>query len=159
VVEPVVPICFLDHDIDSLPPEIQSMESVHFVRGSTIHPESFIKSGVVNNKCIIVFPSGSSGDTDGQTASIVSQLCRFTDGRIKIIYHLVKPENESLFEGLYGDADFRYAPDFGDGPGMPDSSTAQIFTELLLNTKNANPKTVEVDEKIIGMVGYIGGGH
>jgi len=96
--EPSVPICFVDSELEELPPTVQSLNDVHYYRGNLAEKETYENANVRNNKAVIVFPKDpESVDADITTKSIVELVLKFINGDTDILYLLCDSENKWLF--------------------------------------------------------------
>lgn len=94
-----VPVCFVDPVLEQLPPSIESMNNIHFMKGSLTERHTYEKSNIANNKAVIVFPSDpSSPDADLHTKSIVTLVDKFTGNeKVSVLYILTNQKNRWMF--------------------------------------------------------------
>lgn len=150
-IEGDVGVCIVDESIDELPPVIAQEygKQVHFIRGSSLDKETYEKANLAGNKTVIVFPKDpSSGDTDGNTNTVVKLVLSFVGESTRVLYLLVDPKNGWMF-------DKRAIPVMQDLEILAivqecqDSGTALMVERLLHNTRGANPKSVK-PKQIVG---------
>lgn len=151
-VEGEVGVCIVDESIESLPPGIvyEYGKKLHFIRGSTLDKETYEKANISSNKAIVVFPKDpSSGDTDGNTNTVVKLVLSFVEKNTRVLYLLVDQKNGWMF-------DKRAVPILQDLEILAivqecqDRGAAMMIERLLLNTQGANPQSV-TPKLIVGM--------
>lgn len=96
--EPDVPLCFVDSELEELPPSVQALKDVHYYRGNLAEKMTYEKANVRKNKAVIVFPKDSDiADADMTTKSVVELVLKFVSHQTRVLYMLCDSENRWLF--------------------------------------------------------------
>ncbi len=143
-VEEDVGVCIVDNSISQLPESVAILPNVHFIRGNTLSRGTYEMAALKDNKAVIVFPiKPSVPDSDGATKTIVDLVAKFVEEQTRILHVLVDPKNAWMF----GDCDSTQVMEsfelFALVQECQDKYSSEIFEKLLLNSKGANPKTVQ----------------
>jgi len=106
-VEPEAKICFVDENLESLPNSINTLENVCYIRGNSIHRDTYERANIQQNSTIIVFPiDTNSSNSDGTTKTIIDLVLDYCNNRIRIeffsnkirvLYVLVDQNNRWMF--------------------------------------------------------------
>jgi voltage-gated potassium channel len=147
-VEPNVPICLVDADIDELPGRIASLPKVHFVQGNTLAKETYERANLQTNKTIIVLPTKPSDpNSDGNTQTIVQLLLKFIDQKkTKIIAMLCNDDNAWLFDDLDCSVISESLAVKLIVQESQDPGSGRTIEKLLSNKEGAIPLRVEIDQ-------------
>ena len=141
-----VPICIVDNTLSMLPNFISKQGNIWFVKGGGLEKNSYEMSAMANNKTVIVLPKDNNSDSDGTTKAIISNVLHYVPESTKVIHVLVDQQNSWMFDG------YRSVQVLGDieilaiVQDCQDKFSAIITEELLMNTKGANPHTVQLTQ-------------
>ncbi len=142
-VEQDAPVCVVDDTIDHLPEAIAAMSNVHFVKGSVLDKDTYTRAKLAENKAVIVFPT-HPGDpsSDGTTRVAVDLIIGTVSADTRVLHVLVSPENDWMFDELRSTSVMETLEVLAIVQECQDMHSADIVQRLLLNTQDANPKTV-----------------
>jgi len=98
-VEEDVPVCFVDSDLEFLPPSIQALPKTHFVRGRLSDHKTFELAALEQNKSVLVYPDNpNSENADLNTKAVVDLVCNYFKGpTVSVLYVLCESRNAWLF--------------------------------------------------------------
>ena len=138
------PICIIDNELPILPTYISKQGNIWFIKGGGLDKNSYEMSAMADSKAIIVLPKNHNPDSDGTTKAIVSNVLHYVPESVQVIHVLVEQKNSWMFDG------YRSVQVLGDIEILAivqecqDKFSAIITEKLLMNTKGANPHTVQV---------------
>lgn len=144
ITEKNVAICIVDNKLDVLPNDITDQKNVWFVKGGGLDKNSYEMSAMAESKAVIVLPKDNDSDSDGTTKAIVSNVLHYVSKSTQVIHVLVDQKNSWMFDG------YRSVQVLGDIEILAivqecqDKFSAVITEKLLMNSKGANPNTVQV---------------
>ena len=142
------PIVIVAQDVDMLPFELKN---VHFVRGSPIEAESFIKANIKEAQAAIILASGlEKGVSDAMTAASVS-LIEELNPQIKTVAECTSVKHFELFRSCRCDAIIP-TEDIGAKlivQEVQDPGVAPLLAELLCNMEGS-----ELYSEITDLAGY-----
>lgn len=149
-VEADVPVCVVDDAIDHLPEGIASLPRIHFVKGSLLDKDTYTRAKLAENKAVIVFPT-HPGDpsSDGTTRVAVDLIIGTVSEDTRVLHVLVSPENDWMFDELRSTSVMETLEVLAIVQECQDVHSADIVQRLLMNTQDANPKTV-APNRIVG---------
>ncbi len=145
-------VCFVDNEIDELPPSVAVIPRVHFVRGSFIAEETYANARVESAVGVLVFPfDPGNPDSDASTNTIVEALHKFKGSETKVIYIQVGQKNTWLFREHPNALSVNEALEvLAVVQEFNDPHSYGAVERLLKNTEGANPKTVK-PQRVVGM--------
>ncbi len=98
--EKQVGICIVDSTLEKLPGDIGILPDIHFVKGNYYDKETYVKSNLINNKTVIIFPADpGNSNSDGITRAIVDLVANYSNKSVRIIHVLVDKKNAWMFDG------------------------------------------------------------
>ena len=149
-VEPDAPICVVDDAIDQLPESVAAMPRVHFIKGSLLDKSTYTSAKLAENRVAIVFPTHPGDPTsDGTTRVAVDLILGAVTEATRVLHVLVSPDNDWMFAHLNSTAVMETLEVLAIVQECQDVHSADIVQRLLLNTQDANPKTV-TPKRIVG---------
>ncbi len=141
-----VGICIVDGRMESLPAAVSKIEKVHFVSGSIYNKQTYENANLKANKVVVIFPvDDNSPDSDGITRTIVDSVNKFVDTSTRIMHVLVDPGNRWMFDNVKSTQVLKSLEILAIVQECQDRYTSRIIEKLLMNTEDANPKTVVAD--------------
>jgi len=141
--EPDVGICIVDSRLEELPVTVTSIHNkIHFVRGYSHEKTTYEKAAIKENKKIIIFPvDSSSPESDLGTSRLVDLVLRFVGDRTEVIYLLIDPKNEWMFNKKAVSV-MQNLEMLAAVQECQDAHSSSIVQRILMNTRGANTQTV-----------------
>jgi voltage-gated potassium channel Kch len=142
--EPKASVCLIDESLEALPPAIEPMKPIHFIRGSAIDRAVLDRSRVERARVVIVFPpEGSSSGADAMTKTIISVLSNRVDlEKTRLMHVLQSADNAWMFKNEPSTAVFKKLDILAVVQECHDPYSAQIAERMLRNSQGANIQTV-----------------
>jgi len=96
--EPDVPLCFVDSGLEGLPPTVQILPDIHYVKGDLSDQNTFERANIDNCKAVVVYPDNpDSENADLVTKAVVDLVCDFAPPSVHVLYILCVAKKQGLF--------------------------------------------------------------